>query len=144
MVHIFASRLKILSALKNNSLCVSEIINETKLEQSLVSHQLKELKKGLLVESVKTGKWVYYSLTAKGREVLNFNRPASTWELVQEDSRAKLLSLLKFGPKNVSQLISQTGFEQSLVSHHLKDLRDGHQVAAQKQGRWVFYSLYET
>lgn len=144
MVHIFESRLKILDALKNMSLCVSELITATDLEQSLVSHQLKELKNGQLVESRKNGKWVYYSLTVKGHEVLNQNRSLATWELISENSRAKLLSLLKFGPYSVSDLITKTGFEQSLISHHLKDLRDGHLVRSQKQGRWVFYSLYET
>ena len=42
--------------------CVSEIVEETKCSQSLVSHQLKVLKDLDLVKSRKDGLRVYYSL----------------------------------------------------------------------------------
>jgi DNA-binding transcriptional ArsR family regulator len=37
--------------------------------------------------------------------------------------------------------VSLTNLSQSLVSHHLRDLKDGGLVASEKDGRWVHYSL---
>ena len=52
--------------------CVSEIVEETKCSQSLVSHQLKVLRDLDVVKSRKEGLRVYYSLKdGHIREVLN-------------------------------------------------------------------------
>ena len=52
--------------------CVSEIVEETKCSQSLVSHQLKVLKDLDVVKSRKEGLRVYYSLKdGHIKEVLN-------------------------------------------------------------------------
>jgi len=52
--------------------CVSEIVEETKCSQSLVSHQLKVLKDAELVKTRKVGLRVYYSLKdGHVKELLN-------------------------------------------------------------------------
>lgn len=56
------TRLKIISALLENELNVSEIVNITNSTQSAISHQLRVLKQAKLVKYRKEGKIVYYSL----------------------------------------------------------------------------------
>lgn len=65
------SRLQILYIIQKDEHCVCELIKETKLSQSLVSHHLKDLKDYGLVSDRKQGKWSYYSLTLKGQEITN-------------------------------------------------------------------------
>lgn len=65
------SRLQILSILKNGEHCVCELIDHTKLSQSLISHHLKDLKDAGLVSNRIDGKWSHYSLTTKGQKIIN-------------------------------------------------------------------------
>lgn len=60
------SRLQILCMLRQNEHCVCELMEHTKLSQSLISHHLKDLKDQKIVTSAKTGLKVYYALTQKG------------------------------------------------------------------------------
>jgi|WetSurMetagenome_2_1015567.scaffolds.fasta_scaffold157788_2 ArsR family transcriptional regulator, lead/cadmium/zinc/bismuth-responsive transcriptional repressor len=61
---IFAdlTRVRILSALFENELCVCDIACLLEMTQSAISHQLRVLKQARLVRSRKAGKVVYYSL----------------------------------------------------------------------------------
>ena len=71
-----STRMKIISALLQNELCVGEIAEITNSTQSAISHQLRILKQSKLVKYRKEGKVVYYSLddehisqiVKKGRE----------------------------------------------------------------------------
>lgn len=63
------SRLQILCILQNGEHCVCELMEHTKLSQSLISHHLKDLKDAELISDRKESKWVYYSLTLKGKKV---------------------------------------------------------------------------
>jgi len=65
------SRLQILCVLQREEHCVCELMEETNLSQSLISHHLKDLKDADLVVDRKDSKWVYYSLTPKGKEITN-------------------------------------------------------------------------
>jgi ArsR family transcriptional regulator len=65
------SRLQILCILHTDEHCVCELIKETKLSQSLISHHLKDLKDSNLVSDRKDGKWAYYSLTNEGKRITN-------------------------------------------------------------------------
>lgn len=56
------TRIKILFALKQNSLTVSEISHLLAMSQSAISHQLKELKMARLVTYHKEGRKVIYQL----------------------------------------------------------------------------------
>lgn len=65
------SRLQILCILKNSEHCVCELMEETRLSQSLISHHLKDLKEANLVSDRKDRKWVFYSLTNDGKRITN-------------------------------------------------------------------------
>jgi DNA-binding transcriptional ArsR family regulator len=56
------TRLKILYAISETEKNVSEIVKEAGASQSLVSHQLKVLRKAHLVTTHKEGTKVYYAL----------------------------------------------------------------------------------
>ncbi len=57
-----STRMKIISALLKQELCVGEIAVITSSTQSAISHQLRVLKQAKLVKYRKDGKTVYYSL----------------------------------------------------------------------------------
>lgn len=57
-----STRMKIISALLEDELCVGEIVMITNSTQSAISHQLRVLKQSKLVKYRKEGKTVYYSL----------------------------------------------------------------------------------
>jgi DNA-binding transcriptional ArsR family regulator len=64
------NRLQILCILNNNQHNVSEIMQHLNVSQSLISHHLITLKKMQLVQFIKVGRHVLYSLTNKGQQVL--------------------------------------------------------------------------
>lgn len=45
------------------------------------------------------------------------------------------------GPRHVGELNAELGLEQSLLSHHLKVLRDEGLVVATRDGKAVLYAL---
>lgn len=57
------TRLRILDALLNKPLCVSEISELLDMTQSAISHQLKNLRASNLVKTEKIGKNVYYNIS---------------------------------------------------------------------------------
>ena len=56
------TRIKILYALRESELCVGDIADLLKMNQSAVSHQLKILKQSKLVKFRREGKTMWYSL----------------------------------------------------------------------------------
>lgn len=65
----------------------------------------------------------------------------SLLKLVAEGSRLKLLCLLRQGQHCVCELMEHTHLSQSLISHHLRDLKDADLVEDEKKGPWSYYSL---
>ena len=65
------SRLKLLCILQKGSHCVCEMMEHINLSQSLISHHLKDLKESGIVKDKKKGLRVYYSLTKKGKRIIN-------------------------------------------------------------------------
>lgn len=65
------SRLKLLCILQKGTHCVCEIMEHVALSQSLISHHLKDLKNAGIVKDEKRGLRVYYSLTEKGKKIIN-------------------------------------------------------------------------
>lgn len=59
------TRLKIISALSMSEMCVSDISNILKINQTTVSHQLKLLKNIGVVKYRRQGKIIFYSITHK-------------------------------------------------------------------------------
>ena len=56
--------------------------------------------------------------------------------------RLDILELLRKGPKNVGELTSELGYEQSTISHSLKRLVECGFVSVQPEGKVRVYSLY--
>lgn len=65
----------------------------------------------------------------------------SLLKLIADESRLKLLCILRSGAHSVTELIPHVSLSQSLISHHLADLKSEGIVEHQKKGRHVFYSL---
>lgn len=66
---------------------------------------------------------------------------SSLLKLVAEENRLKLLCILRQREHCVCNLIEHVSLSQSLVSHHLKDLKDAGLITDEKRGLWVYYSL---
>lgn len=64
------NRLQILCVLSSDSHTVNELVDHLSVSQSLVSHHLIDLKKLCLVVADKSGRQVVYSLTNKGKQII--------------------------------------------------------------------------
>jgi len=62
-------------------------------------------------------------------------------KVLAEENRLRVLCILKKGEHCVCQIIDYLGLSQSLVSHHLKSLKDAGLIEDSKRGLWVYYSL---
>lgn len=62
-------------------------------------------------------------------------------KILADTTRLGVLETLMEGPKHVKELNAVLGLEQSLLSHHLKVLRDEGFVEATRDGKAVLYSL---
>ena len=62
-------------------------------------------------------------------------------KIVSENSRLQILCILQTGEHCVCELMESSNLSQSLISHHLKDLKDANLVSSKKVGKWVHYSL---
>ncbi len=66
---------------------------------------------------------------------------SSLLRLVGENNRLQILCILRQGQHCVCEINEHVKASQSLISHHLKDLKDGGLIVDEKQGLNVFYSL---
>jgi len=66
---------------------------------------------------------------------------ASLLKLVSEESRLKMLCILRQGERCVCEIMENVKMSQSLVSHHLSDLKKAGIVVDDKRGLRVYYSL---
>ena len=62
-------------------------------------------------------------------------------QLVSEKSRLELLCLLEGGEHCVCQIVKKLDMSQSLISHHLGDLKELELIKSDRRGLYVFYSL---
>ena len=60
-----------------------------------------------------------------------------------DETRLWLLEILTAGERTVADLMAATGLGQSLVSHHLRTLRQAGLVITRRDGRWIHYSISE-
>lgn len=63
------------------------------------------------------------------------------FEELGEPSKRLILAALRGGPRNVTQIVSETGLKQPNASNHLAHLRGRGLVSNSKVGREVFYAL---
>ena len=62
-------------------------------------------------------------------------------KVIGEDSRLKILCALQCDSHCVCELEEHTKLSQSLISHHLKDIKDAGLATDNKQSQRVYYSL---
>ena len=66
---------------------------------------------------------------------------AAKLKTLADSTRLSILKLLMDGPQHVNELNSVLRLEQSLLSHHLRVLRDAGFVKATRDGKAVLYAL---
>lgn len=66
---------------------------------------------------------------------------AEVFHLMGDPSRLSILMVVLDGPRAVAEIAAVTGLSASLVSHHLRLLRAGRLVRAERRGKQVFYTV---
>ena len=61
-----------------------------------------------------------------------------------DETRLRILEILATGERCVGDLMDALELGQSLVSHHLRALRQAGLVTVRRDGRWIYYSITET
>jgi ArsR family transcriptional regulator, arsenate/arsenite/antimonite-responsive transcriptional repressor len=78
----------------------------------------------------------------KNKKIINETIQAvELLKVIAEENRLRILCILKNGEQCVCKIIENIGLSQSLVSHHLKTLKDAGLIKDDKRGLWVYYSL---
>jgi len=85
----------------------------------------------------------YSCCTPDKHEFKHVTSLSSLLKLVGEPSRLKILCILKQGQHCVCEIEKHVDQSQSLISHHLKDLKEAKIVVDEKKGWWSYYSLTE-
>lgn len=83
----------------------------------------------------------YSCCASDNKEYQKVGSLSSLLQLVGENSRLQILCILRQGKHCVCQINEHLNASQSLISHHLKDLKDGGLIIDSKLGLNVFYSL---
>ena len=83
----------------------------------------------------------YSCCSSKSSESKKVTSLSSLLKIVSEESRLKLLCILRKGKHCVCELMEHVNLSQSLISHHLKDLKEAGIVTDEKKGLRVYYSL---
>ncbi|MCI4446248.1 MAG: winged helix-turn-helix transcriptional regulator [Candidatus Aminicenantes bacterium] len=92
-------RLRIFLLLLDSELCVCELMDILKVEQSLLSHQLKILREAGLADIRRRGRWVFYYVPAQRKKQLS--PLVEAWlkeELAQARKQGKLVKEKKVCP----------------------------------------------
>ncbi|MDV3352222.1 ArsR family transcriptional regulator [Leptolyngbyaceae cyanobacterium CCMR0082] len=62
-------------------------------------------------------------------------------KILADTTRLGVLQKLQFGPQSVGALMTALDVEQTLLSHHLRVLRQAKFVIAERNGKQVLYRL---
>ena len=60
-----------------------------------------------------------------------------------DETRLRILEYLASGERSVSDVMARLDLGQSLISHHLRILRESGLVIDRREGRWIHYSIAE-
>lgn len=83
----------------------------------------------------------YSCCTPKKVEFAKVDDLTSLLKLVAEPSRLKILCILRQGVHCVCEFEEHVDLSQSLLSHHLADLRSAGLITGKKKGLNVYYRL---
>ena len=65
----------------------------------------------------------------------------AVFQALADENRLRIIDVLKEGERCVCDLQSSVDIGQSLLSHHLRVLREVGLVRSRREGRWVHYTL---
>ncbi|MGQ9921486.1 MAG: ArsR/SmtB family transcription factor [Desulfobacca sp.] len=68
---------------------------------------------------------------------------ARLFKLLSDANRLRILFAIGKEKKSVSEIVSETSLSQTLVSFHLRPLRESGMLTTARQGPFVYYSLAE-
>jgi ArsR family transcriptional regulator, arsenate/arsenite/antimonite-responsive transcriptional repressor len=68
-------------------------------------------------------------------------RTARLCRALSDENRLRIVEMLTAGERCVCELTAALDLGQSLLSHHLKTLKDAGLVTDRRDGRWVHYTL---
>lgn len=74
----------------------------------------------------------------------NADSCAARLKALADETRLAVVRHLMAGPCHVGEIQTALGIEQSLLSHHLRNLRDAGIVEATRDGKAVLYQLTPT
>jgi DNA-binding transcriptional ArsR family regulator len=97
----------------------------------------KRLTKDLIM-SIYSYKWLLMTKDEKIPDSL-----ARLFKLLSDPNRIRILFAIGKAKKSVSEIMSQTALSQTLVSFHLRPLRESGIVIAERQGPFIYYSATE-
>jgi ArsR family transcriptional regulator len=83
----------------------------------------------------------YSCCTPSSSESKHVASLASLLKIISEENRLRILCIIRQGKHCVCEIMEHVDLSQSLISHHLKDLKDAGIVTDEKQGLRVYYSL---
>ena len=69
---------------------------------------------------------------------------AKVFKAFCDETRLSILELLQSGEKCACVLLEKIDVGQSTLSHHMKVLVGSGVVSARKEGKWTYYSIYES
>jgi ArsR family transcriptional regulator len=72
---------------------------------------------------------------------LDLARTARLCRALADENRLRIVEMLGAGERCVCELTAALDLGQSLLSHHLKTLKDAGLVTDRREGRWVYYTL---
>ena len=70
-----------------------------------------------------------------------FETQAELCHTMAHATRVEIVHVLREGPQRVSDIAQKTGHPQAAISHHLRILRDGGVVTAQRHAQGVVYQI---
>ncbi len=82
-----------------------------------------------------------YSCCSKEGEGKKLESLSALLKLVGENNRLQILCILRKGERCVCEINKNIKASQSLISHHLRDLKNGGLIKDNKRGLNVYYSL---
>ena len=71
----------------------------------------------------------------------SLTRTARLCRALSDENRLRIVEMLTTGERCVCELTAALDLGQSLLSHHLKTLKDAGLVTDRREGRWVYYTL---
>jgi len=83
----------------------------------------------------------YSCCSSTSRQSCNISELAQVLKLVAGESRLKILCILQEGEHCVCEIEKQVTLSQSLISHHLRDLKAAGIIQDEKRGLYVHYAL---